>query len=124
VYGTYVYEHDKNAGRARLVDTSPHLGKTSPKEKPSTSCERCAGSAALQDTEDSGSITVRYVVRAVNPGTVSIRVDAVFIEVGPAGCHPSEGAVESAEFGQVQQHLNAFRHARGKRWKRPRKSLV
>jgi len=107
VYGTYVYEHDKTLAGARLVDTSSAFGKDVSEGKTFYKVVNdVLAPRHFKDTEDSGSITVRYVVRAVNPGTVSIRVDAVFIESARRAVHPSEGAVESAEFGQVQQHLN------------------
>jgi hypothetical protein len=107
IYGTYVYERDKTLSGARQVDSSSAFGKDVPEGKTFYKVvDDVLAPRHFKDAEDSGSITVRYVVRAVSPVAVSIRVDAVFIESARRAVHASEGAVESAEFGQVQQHLN------------------
>jgi hypothetical protein len=107
MYGTYVYERDKTLTGARQVDASSAFGKDAPE---GTTLYKVVDNVLaprhFRDAEDSGTVTVRYLVRAVSPATVSIRVDAVFIESARRAVHASEGAVESAEFGQVQQHLN------------------
>lgn len=107
VYGTYVYEHDKTLSGARAVDSSSVFEKSTPGGQVFYKVvDDVVAPRHFKNAEDSGTITVRYVVRAVNPTTVSIRVDAVFVESARREAHASEGAVESAEFGQVQQHLN------------------
>jgi hypothetical protein len=107
MYGTYVYERDKTLTGARQVDSSSAFGKDAPEGTTFYKVvDNVLAPRHFRDAEDSGTITVRYLVRAVNPATVSIRVDAVFIESARRAVHASEGAVESAEFGQVQQHLN------------------
>ena len=107
VYGTYVYERDRTLTGARQVDSSSAFGNDVPEGKVFYKVvDDVLAPRHFRDAEDSGTVTVRYVVRVVNPATVSIRVDAVFIESARRAIHPSEGAVESAEFGQVQQHLN------------------
>lgn len=107
VYGTYVYERDKTLSGARAADGSSAFGKDAP---PGSVFYKLVDDVIaprhFKATEDSGTITVRYVVRAVDGGKVSIRVDAVFVESARRAVHASEGAVESAEFGQVQQHLD------------------
>jgi len=107
MYGTYVYERDKTLTGARQVDSSSAFGKDAPEGKTLYKVvDNVLAPRHFRDAEDSGTVTVRYLVRAVNPATVRIRVDAVFIESARRTVHASEGAVESAEFGQVQQHLN------------------
>jgi len=107
MYGTYVYERDKTLTGARQVDSSSAFGKDAPEGKALYKVvDNVLAPRHFRDAEDSGAVTVRYLVRAVNPATVSIRIDAVFIESARRAVHASEGAVESAEFGQVQQHLN------------------
>jgi hypothetical protein len=107
MYGTYVYERDKTLTGARQVDSSSAFGKDAPEAKTLYKVvDNVLAPRHFRDAEDSGTVTVRYLVRVVNPATVSIRVDAVFIESARRAVHASEGAVESAEFGQVQQHLN------------------
>ena len=107
LYGTYVYERDKILTGARQVDSSSAFGKDSPEGKTFYKVvDNVLAPRHFRDAEDSGTVTVRYLVRVVNPASVSIRVDAVFIESARRAVHTSEGAVESAEFGQVQQHLH------------------
>jgi len=105
LYGTYVYEHDKTLIGAQEQDDSSAFGNDKPAGK--TFYKVIDGVIAprhFKDTEDSGAITVRYVVRELTPTTVNLRIDAVFITHKIA--HASQGAVETAEFGQVQQHLD------------------
>src|SRR5256885_748600 len=109
VYGTYVYERDKTLTGAHEADASSALASAFGKEVSEGKVlykvvDGVLAPRHFKEAEDSGTITVRYVVREVNPATVSIRVDAVFVESARRAVHPSEGAVESAGFGQIQQH--------------------
>ncbi len=107
LYGTYVYERDKTLKGARATDASSAFRNGTPNGKVFYKVvDDVIAPRYFKDSEDSGTVTVRYVVRSVNPATVSIRVDAVFVESAHRAIHASEGAVESAEFGQIQQHLN------------------
>ena len=111
VYGTYVYERDKILTGAHVADSTSALASAFGKEVSEGKIlykvvDGVLAPRHFKEAEDSGTITVRYVVRAVNPATVSIRVDAVFVESARRAVHASEGAVESAEFGQIQQHLS------------------
>jgi hypothetical protein len=110
VYGTYVYERDKTLTGAHEADASSALASAFGKEISEGTIlykvvDGVLAPRHFKQAEDSGTIRVRYVVREVNPATVSIRVDAVFVESARRAVHASEGAVESAEFGQIQQHL-------------------
>lgn len=107
VYGTYVYERDKTLTGARPVEESSAFGNGQPQGKVFYKVvDDVIAPRHFKETEDSGTITVRYVVREISATSVAIRVDAVFVESAHRAVHASEGAVESAEFGQVQQHLN------------------
>ena len=107
LHGTYVYEHDKTLVGARPADASSAFGNSPPEGKVFYKVlDDVIAPRHFKDTADSGTITVRYVVREVTPRTVGIRIDAVFVESAHRAVHASEGAVESAEFGEVQQHLN------------------
>lgn len=107
LHGTYVYEHDKTLVGARPADKSSAFGNDRPEGKIFHKVlDDVIAPRYFKDTGDSGTITVRYVVRELNPQTVGIRIEAVFVESAHRAVHPSEGAVESAEFGQVQEHLN------------------
>jgi len=56
---------------------------------------------------DVGTLTVRYVVQAKDPGNTIVRIDAVFVEDFRRIVHPSDGSVESAEFKDIQDHVDA-----------------
>ena len=106
VYGTYVYEHDKTLTGAHQVDTSSAFGKSLGGKVFYKVAEDVIAPRHFKDAEDSGTITVRYELREKTPSSVSLRVDAVFVESARRVSHVSQGAVESAEFGQIQQHLD------------------
>ena len=57
------------------------------------------------DSNDSGAVTVRYIVQSVNAGSTRVTIDAVFVESARHRWHPSDGSVETAEFAQIQQRL-------------------
>ena len=107
VYGTYVYERDKTLTGARPAETSSAFGKDLPQGKVFYKVlDDVIAPRHFKETEDSGTVTVRYAVRELGPARVTIRIDAVFVESARRAMHASEGGVESAEFGQIQQHLN------------------
>jgi len=55
-----------------------------------------------------GTITVRYVVQAVEGQPIHLRIDAVYLEDSLRTRYFSDGSVEAAEYDQVQTQLNAF----------------
>jgi hypothetical protein len=57
---------------------------------------------------DVGTLAVRYVVRTQTPEETSLRIDAVFVEDFRHTVHQSEGTVESAEYKDIQEHLDAL----------------
>ena len=56
-------------------------------------------------SNDSGTVTVRYLVQAVDAGSTRITIDAVFVESARHHRHLSDGAVEVTELGEIQQRL-------------------
>ena len=56
-------------------------------------------------SNDSGTVTVRYLVQAVDAGSTRITIDAVFVESARHHRHSSDGAVEVTELGEIQQRL-------------------
>jgi hypothetical protein len=55
-----------------------------------------------------GSITVRYIVQAVDRHTIKLRIDAVYVEESLRARYFSDGSVEEAEYDVIQTRLNAF----------------
>ena len=58
----------------------------------------------FKDSNDIGTISVRYVVEAADEKATVVRIDAVFVDARNVR-HPSLGDVESSEFAAIQQHL-------------------
>jgi len=107
VYGTYVYERDKTLTGARSEDISSAFGNDRPQGQVFYKVVNdVIAPRHFKETEDIGTITVRYVVRELSPTSVVLRIDAIFVETAHRAVHASEGAVESAELGKVQEHLN------------------
>ena len=50
------------------------------------------------ESNDVGTVTVRYVVNALGPKSTRLSIDAVFQEDSHHHYHPSDGTVENAEF--------------------------
>lgn len=105
VHGTYVYEKDKTLTGAQHAESSNVLtpaaaGKTIYKVANGVIAPRF-----FKNSQDIGSITVRYNLQAVSQGSTRLVIDAVFVEDGRRERHPSAGVVENSEFEAVQQQV-------------------
>jgi hypothetical protein len=58
-------------------------------------------------SNDMGTVVVRYVVRELGASSTRLFIDAVFVEDSGHRNHPSDGSVETSEFGYIQQRLKA-----------------
>lgn len=61
----------------------------------------------FKDSQDVGTITVRYVVQPQGEKNSVLRIDAVFVEENRHSVHPSDGSVETSEYKDIQDHLGA-----------------
>ena len=57
------------------------------------------------NSNDVGTVAVRYVVQEKGPGSTRLSIDAVFIENARHHGHPSDGYVETCEFGEIGKRL-------------------
>jgi hypothetical protein len=57
---------------------------------------------------DVGTLVVRYVVQAQGEKNTVLRIDALFREDFRKTVHPSNGSVESAEYKDIHEHLEAI----------------
>src|SRR5258708_18313425 len=57
---------------------------------------------------DVGTLAVRYVVQPQGEKNTILRIDALFVEDFRRVAHPSNGSVESAEYKDIQEHLEAI----------------
>ena len=62
----------------------------------------------FKDSGDVGTIAVRYVVKAQGEKNTILRIDARFVEDFRKSSHPSNGSVESAEYKDIHDHLDAI----------------
>ncbi len=62
----------------------------------------------FKDSSDVGTLAVRYVVQAQDSNHTVLRIDARFVEDFRRAVHPSNGSVESAEYKDIHDHLDAF----------------
>jgi len=62
----------------------------------------------FKDGGDVGTLAVRYVVQPQGDKNTVLRIDAVFEEDFRHTLHPSNGSVESNEYKDIQEHLEAI----------------
>jgi hypothetical protein len=61
----------------------------------------------FKDSGDVGTLAVRYVVQPQGDKNTVLRIDAVFVQDFRHGVHPSNGSVESSEYKDIQDRLQA-----------------
>lgn len=62
----------------------------------------------FKDSGDVGTLAVRYVVQPQGDKNTVLRIDAVFVEEFRRTAHPSNGSVETSEYKNIQDHLDAI----------------
>jgi polyhydroxyalkanoate synthesis regulator phasin len=62
----------------------------------------------FKDSGDLGTLAVRYVVQVQGFENTVLRIDAVFVEDMRHSVHKSNGSVESSEYKDIQEHLDAI----------------
>src|SRR5579872_11355 len=112
VHGTYSYEKEKILLGARPSDLSAVFGKWDGPGKAFYKVDaNVIAPRYFEDTGDIGTITVRYIVHGVSESRTDLRIDAVFVDARRA-IHWSEGGVESAEYGAIQQQIRQLKALR------------
>jgi hypothetical protein len=61
----------------------------------------------FKDGGDVGTLAVRYVVQSQGDNNTVLRIDALFVEDFRHTVHSSNGSVETSEYKDIQDHLNA-----------------
>lgn len=61
----------------------------------------------FKNSSDVGTLAVRYVVQPQGDKNTVLRIDAVFVEDYRKVSHPSNGSVESAEYKDIHDRLDA-----------------
>lgn len=62
----------------------------------------------FKDSGDVGTLAVRYVVQPQGAKNTVLRIDAIFVEEFRHTAHASNGSVESNEYKDIQEHLDAI----------------
>jgi hypothetical protein len=62
----------------------------------------------FKDSNDVGTLAVRYLVKVQDANHTILRIDALFQEDFRRAIHQSNGSVENAEFKDIQEHLEAI----------------
>jgi hypothetical protein len=109
IRGTKEYNKDEFVGGAKPATSSgvfppwTEAGKVFYKVR-----EQAIDPRNFKDSSDSGTLVVRYVVQAQGEKNAVLRIDALFKEDYRHIVHPSNGSVESAEYKDIQEHLEAI----------------
>src|ERR1700686_874059 len=61
----------------------------------------------FKNTNDVGTLAVRYVVQPQGDKNNVLRIDALFVEEFRHAVHQSNGSVESSEYKDIQDRLQA-----------------
>src|SRR5580692_4463760 len=109
IRGTKEYNKDEFVSGAKAAATS-HVfpawtegGKVFYKVR-----EQALDPRNFKDSSDSGTLVVRYVVMPQGEKNTVLRIDALFEEEFRHTVHPSNGSVESSEYKDIQEHLEAI----------------
>lgn len=62
----------------------------------------------FKDTNDVGTVAVRYVVMGQDEKHTVLRIDALFVEDFKHRVHQSDGSVEGAEYKDIHDHIDAI----------------
>jgi hypothetical protein len=109
IRGTKEYNKDEFVGGAKPATSSKVFpawnegGKVFYKVR-----EEALDPRNFKDSGDVGTLVVRYVVQPQGEKNTVLRIDALFAEDFRKVVHQSNGSVESAEYKDIQEHLEAI----------------
>ena len=101
IHGTYSYEKERilygahSADAARVFGVWKGQGKAFYKV-----ANKVLSPRFFKDSEDIGTISVRYVVQEAGPDAASVQIDAIFVDARNVK-HPSLGNVEASEYAAI-----------------------
>jgi hypothetical protein len=109
IHGTLEYEKDPILSGAEPADGSEYFGKwAGPGQVFYKIRTKTLAPRHFKDSNDVGTITVRYVVQGLNEKNTRLQIDAIFVEDGRRKPHVSDGTVETSEFKEIQDQLMAI----------------
>jgi len=109
IEGSKEYSKDKYIEKAAAADSSPLFPKWTGSGivlyKVRTSV---LSPTNFKDSNDEGTLAVRYILQSKTADKSILRIDAVFVEDFRHRVHASNGSVESAEYKDIEDHLEAI----------------
>ena len=106
IHGTYVYENEKILKGARSTQSSAYFGAwTGPGHAFYKVLKGAVAPRHFKDSNDAGTIWIRYVVQGQGESKAHLRIDAVFVEDASRERSISDGTVEASEFKEIQDRL-------------------
>ena len=112
IHGTHVFDKEPTLTGARVAASTPLFepwngpGRVFYKIRKDVVAPR-----HFRESEDMGTIAVRYVVTSAGEVHTRIHIAAIFVETAHRRVHASDGTVESSEFKAIQEHLQAIQFA-------------
>jgi len=109
IQGSKEYNKDKYIEKAFAASSSSLFAEwTEPGKVFYKVREKVLAPLNFKESNDEGTLAVRYVVQSKAPQQTILRIDAVFVEDFRRIVHPSDGSVETAEYKDVQDHVEAL----------------
>jgi hypothetical protein len=109
IQGSKEYNKDKYIEKAFAAESSSLFPQwTGPGKVFYKVREKVLAPINFKESNDEGTLAVRYVVQSKSTQQTIVRIDAVFAEDFRRIVHPSNGGVESAEYKDVQDHVDAL----------------
>ena len=106
IHGTYVYENDKILKGAQAAQSSAYFGAwTGPGHAFYKVLKGAVAPRHFRDSNDAGTIALRYVVQGQGESKTHLWIVAVFVENASRKASISDGTVESSEFKEIQDRL-------------------
>ena len=106
IKGTFEYRGDEQLGGAQFAEKSSLFPAwTEPGKVFYKIRTKALSPSHFLNSNDVGTVAVRYVVQERGPNSTRLFIDAVYIENARHHGHPSDGYVETCEFGEIGKLL-------------------
>jgi hypothetical protein len=106
IHGTQVYTREDELTDAEAATSSKYYGPWQGEGHAYYKVRRNAlAPRHFKNSNDSGTITVRYVIIPVEPNRTHLQIDAVFVEDAMRKAHESDTTVETSEFAEIQAQI-------------------
>jgi hypothetical protein len=112
VHGTRVFDNEPTLSGATVVASTALFGPWNGPGRVFYKIRKdVVAPRHFRESEDVGTIAVRYIVTSATEDRTRIHIVAIFVETAHRRLHPSDGTVESSEFKAIQEHLQAIQFA-------------